>query len=114
MYHEKLLVWKKSFELTVVIYQNTKSLSDFGFKNQITRSSLSVPSNIAEGLEKPTVKDKKKYLYIAKGSLAELKTQLLVGESIGYLESSLVNYLKQNIEDIDNMIFGLIRKIESR
>ncbi|TKB46167.1 four helix bundle protein [Thalassotalea mangrovi] len=114
MYHEKLNVWQRSCNLSVEIYQLTNALSDFGFRNQITRSSLSVASNIAEGIEKPTINDKIKFLFIAKGSLAELKTQLVIGERIGYLSNQHVAKYKQETEELDRMLSGLIKKVESR
>ncbi|QDP02003.1 four helix bundle protein [Thalassotalea sp. PS06] len=114
MFHEKLVVWQKSCDLAVQIFKLTASITDFGFRDQITRSSLSIASNIAEGIEKPTINDKKKYLYIAKGSLAELKTQLIIGERIGYLDFHSVKNYRQEAELIDRMIIGLIKKVESR
>lgn len=66
-------VWKRSSRLSVNIYSNLSDLKDFGFRDQITRSSLSVPSNIAEGFERATGKDKRNFLNYSKGSCAELK-----------------------------------------
>ena len=67
---EQLEVWKRSCHLSSEVYTKLRDLRDFGFKDQITRSSLSVPSNIAEGMVKPTPKDKTKYLHpILKGAI---------------------------------------------
>ncbi len=74
-----LMVWKKSKDLAVYIYKltNTGSFSkDFGLRDQIRRAAVSIPSNIAEGDERDTNKESVRFLYIAKGSLAELLTQL--------------------------------------
>ncbi|TKB46117.1 four helix bundle protein [Thalassotalea mangrovi] len=111
MYHEKLKVWQHSFELSVKIYAECEHISNWGFRDQITRSALSVPSNIAEGIEKPTLNDKKKFLYIAKGSLAEFKTQVMVGERIQYLEPEVATHLKKEIEVIDFMLTRLISSL---
>ncbi|MFA7522988.1 MAG: four helix bundle protein [Halothiobacillaceae bacterium] len=85
---ERLAVWRRSARLSSELYLALKDLRDFGFRDQITRSGLSVPSNIAEGMSRPTSKDRIKFLYIAKGSCAELHTQILIGMEIGYIERS--------------------------
>ena len=61
------------------------NLKDFGFKDQITRSSLSIPSNIAEGMERSTEKEKARFLEIARGSAAELRTPIMIGIEIEYI-----------------------------
>ena len=83
---EKLDVWKRSSRLSVEIFRHFNSSKDFGFKDQITRSSLSVPSNIAEGMEKESIKEQLRFLEIAKGSSAELITQIYIGIEITYIE----------------------------
>ncbi len=79
MNFENLDVWKRACQLSVDVYKALSELRDYSFKDQITRSSLSVPSNIAEGMVKPTVRDKIKYLHIANGSCAEMRTQIYIG-----------------------------------
>jgi S23 ribosomal protein. len=63
-----------------------RACNDYGFKDQITRSGLSIPSNIAEGEEREYVKDQLRFLNIAKSSTAELITQIYIGIEIGYIE----------------------------
>jgi four helix bundle protein len=82
MRFEDLEVWKRSARLSAEIYKHFAACKDYGFKDQITRSSLSVPSNVAEGYERATNKDTNKFLYYGKGSAAELRTQLYI--DIGY------------------------------
>ena len=82
---ENLEVWKRAKELSVGIYRSMTNLKDFGFKDQITRSSLSIPSNIAEGMERSTEKEKARFLEIARGSAAELRTQIMIGIEIEYI-----------------------------
>ncbi len=79
MNYRELDVWKRSMNLSIAIYQNLSGLRNFGFKDQITRSSLSVPSNIAEGYGRGTNKELMRFLYIAKGSCNELETQIIIG-----------------------------------
>ena len=84
--HETLDVWKTSTELSINLYKTLKTLKDFGFKDQITRSGLSVPSNIAEGMARNSDKEKVYFLAIANGSCAELRTQIYIGIEIGYID----------------------------
>ena len=86
MSHETLDVWKTSTELSINLYKSLKTLKDFGFKDQITRSGLSVPSNIAEGMARNSNKEKVYFLAIANGSCAELMTQIYIGIEIGYID----------------------------
>ena len=85
---QKLRVWQIAKDLAVKIYQltRTKEISkDFGLKDQIQRSAVSIASNIAEGDELGTDKQSVKHFYISKGSAAELMTQLIIANEIGYI-----------------------------
>lgn len=82
---ETLDVWKLSARLSADVYKTFKECKDYGFKDQITRSALSIPSNIAEGMEKDSDKDKNRFLDYAKGSTAEFITQTYVGMDINYI-----------------------------
>ncbi len=83
---ERLDVWKRACRLSVNIYKVFADCKDYGFKDQITRSSLSIGSNIAEGMEKESDRDKNRFINIAQGSTAELITQTYIGIEIGYIE----------------------------
>jgi len=108
---EKLEVWKCACRLSADIYVTLRDLKDFGFKDQITRSSLSVPSNIAEGMVKPTAKDKIKFLHIANGSCAELRTQIYIGLEIEYIPQGIGQQWVAESKEISSMLTGLIKKI---
>jgi len=84
---EKLDVWKKAARLSADVYKHFASCRDYGFKDQITRSSLSISSNIAEGMEKASTKDQVRFLDIAKGSVAEFATQTYIGIDIKYIDT---------------------------
>ena len=86
MSFEDLDVWKRSARLSATLYQQTKELRDFGFRDQLTRSGLSIPSNIAEGYERDSDAEIASFLTIAKGSAGELWTQIWIGIEAGYLE----------------------------
>jgi four helix bundle protein len=112
MNFEKLEVWKRACRFSAEIYKKLKGLNDFGFKDQITRSSLSIPSNIAEGMEKPTVNDKVKFLHIANGSCAELRTQTYIGIDIEYIPKDIGLDWIREAKEISAMLSGLIKKIK--
>jgi four helix bundle protein len=75
MRFEDLDVWKRAARLSADIYRQLKDLRDYGFRDQITRSGLSISSNIAEGFERMAAKEKLTFLYYAKGSCGELRSQ---------------------------------------
>ncbi len=114
MAFEDLDVWKRSAGLSADIYNELKQLNDFGFKDQITRSGLSIPSNIAEGLERNSDKEKVNFLSYAKGSCGELRTQIYIGMKIGYLSKEIGSQWIAETKEISAMLVGLmgsIRKI---
>ena len=108
---EKLVVWQRSKNLAVAIYRCLEKGRDLGFKDQITRAALSVPSNIAEGMERSTPREKVRYLCIAKASCGELRTQIIIGGEIGYLPQPLSNEWITETRELSRMLSGLINKI---
>lgn len=107
-----LAVWQKSKDLAVYIYKltNTGSFSrDFGLRDQLRRAAVSIPSNIAEGDERDTNKDSVRFLYIAKGSLAELLTQLEICKEIGYITEEEFSYVSEEYTKIAKMLGKLIK-----
>jgi four helix bundle protein len=109
---QKLRVWQIAKELAIKIYKLTSkpSLSkDLGLKDQIQRSAVSIPSNIAEGDELETDKQSIRHFYIAKGSTAELLTQLIIAHEIGYLDSETTDGLVNDCQIISVMLMKLIK-----
>ena len=88
MLYENLNVWKRSRQLTINVYTTLSNCRDYGFKGQITRSALSVPSDIAEGCERSSIKERIRFLDMAKGSLGEFKTQTDIGIAIGLINKT--------------------------
>jgi len=116
---EDLEVWQEGCDLAVQIYKLSregKLARDYGLRDQMTKSAVSIPSNIAEGKERETAPELIRYLYIAKGSTGELQTQLYIAQRIGYVDEgtsynliqqtkvlskklgSFIQYLKRNVE----------------
>ncbi|MBH3385405.1 MULTISPECIES: four helix bundle protein [Pseudomonas] len=110
---EKLLVWQRSKNLAVAIYRAFAGCRDFGFRSQITRAAVSVPSNIAEGMERRGMREKAWFLSVAKASCAELRTQLIIAGEIGYLPAELANDWITETRELSRMLAGLINKISN-
>lgn len=103
-----LEVWKRSARLSADIYRALKDLKDFGFRDQITRSGLSIPSNIAEGLERKSKKEFLVFLKYALGSCGELRTQTYIGMEIGYISNDYLPCQNQpSIPKGNKVICGL-------
>ena len=108
---EDMDVWKKSSRLSVGVYNELKDLKDYSFKDQITRSGLSIPSNIAEGLDRESIKEKRNFLSYARGSCAELRTQAYIGIEIGYIPKDIgMNWVQETIS-ISAMLTSLMKKL---
>jgi four helix bundle protein len=109
---QKLHVWQLAKDLAVKIYKYTRSTplsKDFGLRDQIQRAAVSIPCNIAEGDESGTNKLSIRYFYTAKGSVAELQTQLIIAHEIGYLDLSVKDELFSECDRISIMINKIIK-----
>lgn len=111
MNFEKLEIWQRASRLSADIYKYTLKLKDFSFRDQLTRSSLSVPSNIAEGMTRSSDKEKVRYLDISRASLSEARTQIYIGIDIGYIESNIGDSWVAETKELQAMINGLRVKI---
>ncbi len=112
MAFEDLDVWKRSAGLSAEIYKELRQLKDYGFKDQITRSGLSIPSNIAEGIERKSNKETLNFLSYAKGSCAELRTQIYIGIKIGYVSKDNGNQWITETKEISAMLIGLMNSFK--
>lgn len=115
--HKNLDVWNKSVSFVTTIYKVTNrfpSEEKFGLTNQIRRSEVSVPSNIAEGAARNSNKEFIRFLRISPGSNAELQTQLTIAKNLDLVEEKEYKELMEKSTDISKMISGLIRSIQNR
>ena len=114
MYHsfENLEVWKRAIDLSVAIYDAFKECRDYGFKDQICRASVSIPSNISEGMERNSIKETTHFLHIAKGSCAEVRTQLIIAARIGYIEKQQKAGLSEEASAISCMLHALATSLK--
>jgi len=99
-------------DLVLSVYEITKkfpAIENYGLTSQIRRAAVSIPSNIAEGASRRSKKEFTQFLYVAKGSLSELDTQLELVSRLGYFPGMKWEAIDENMVDIDKMISGLIR-----
>lgn len=110
MSFEDLDVWKRSARLSATLYQDLQDLRDWGFRDQITRSGLSIPSNIAEGYERDSDAEIARFLTIAKGSCGELTTQIYIGIEANYIEKQTGMVWIKETKELAAMLGALIRR----
>ena len=109
---KELMVWKRAKDLAVYIYKITGKgviAKDFGFRDQIRRAAVSIPSNIAEGDELGSNKQAVKFFYIAKGSSAELLTQAIIALEIEYIDNKSFAHIEMECTAISGMLGKLIK-----
>ncbi len=109
-----LIVWQKSMELVAEVYRLVKKLPKeelYALSDQIRRSAISIPSNIAEGQGRNSMKEFNQFLAISKGSKAELETQLLLCVQINYLDKSEIETAINLIQEIGKMINALQKSL---
>jgi four helix bundle protein len=112
--YKDLLVWKEAIALVEQVYAITKKFPKeeiYGLVNQMRRSAVSIPSNIAEGRSRQYGNEFKQFLYISIGSCSELETQLIIAEKLGYIEKSEQDLLLEKLDYIGRMIRNLIKNL---
>jgi len=105
---EDLEVWKEGMRLASDVYKSLKNSKDFGLRDQMQRAAVSIPSNIAEGFERKSNKEFIQFLFIAKSSCGELRTQIYLATEIRVLEKSIGNELLEKTRKISSMLYKLI------
>lgn len=116
-HYRDLLVWQKAIACVELIYKATRdwpSEERFGLTSQIRRAAISVPSNIAEGCARRSTAEFLRFLSIARGSLAEVETQLLIAHRLTYLRQDALASCLEASDEISRMLAGLITKLEER
>lgn len=101
---EDLLIWKKSYAISVVLYKLFKDSKEYAIRDQIIRSAISIPSNIAEGYERNSKRDFARFLKIAKGSAAELRTQLYIVKDMNLIPDTAIMGIIEELKGISKMI----------
>jgi four helix bundle protein len=114
---QELIVWQKSMALVKQIYQHTSSFPTeemFGLTSQMRRAAVSIPANIAEGQSRNTTGEFRQFLGIAKGSLAELQTLILLSANLDFLTQKNSSNLLMNCEEVGKMLNGLQKSLSPK
>ncbi len=109
-----LIVWQKAIELVTDVYHAVAQFpaqERYGLSDQLRRSAVSIPSNIAEGQARQYTTEFRHFLHISLGSLAELETQLIIANEVGYLAPDALRHFQSKIDEIRRMTFGLLQKL---
>lgn len=112
--YKDLIAWQKGMELVAAIYDATDgfpSSEQFGLVSQLRRAAVSVASNIAEGKAHYSNRDFVRFLRHARGSLAEIETQVLIAQQRKYLNSQITSGLTQKIDELGRILSGLIKSL---
>lgn len=114
MHYKELMVWQKSMNLVEEIYKLTASLpkeEQFGLVNQMRRAAVSIPSNIAEGQSRQSAKEYLHFLSIARGSKAELSTQIEICIRLCYLDATRAQLAISLCEEVGKMLYAQINSL---
>lgn len=106
-----LEVWKRGCRLTVKVHEALATTREYGFKDQVTRAALSIPSNVAEGYDRGSTAEYIQFLNYAKGSCAELRTQLYIGMKIGVVEKAQSSELIDEAAQITRMLQSMVNTL---
>ena len=113
-HYKDLIVWQKAMDLVCLIYEVTKGFPKdelYGLTNQLRRAVVSVPSNIAEGLARKSTTEYRNFLSIARGSMAEVETQLMIASRLNYLRKSQLPEIMVVHDEVSRMISALMTKL---
>ena len=113
---KELRIWQKGIEIAVKTFQLTDTFpkeDKYGITQQLNRSGVSIPSNIAEGSSRRSEKDYARFIEISLGSSFELETQLIISEKLSKGDQTLLQNLKTDITDQQKMLTGFQQKLKS-
>jgi four helix bundle protein len=112
--YRELIAWQKAMDLAENVYRHTSRFPReevYGLTSQIRRSAVSVPSNISEGQGRRSTRDFHHFLSIARGSLCEMETQVLLSERLGYLDARNASELLNQAAEVGRLINGLSKSL---
>ena len=109
---EKLEVWKRACRLAVEVSRTLRDSKQYALREQMQRAAISIPSNIAEGAERDSRQDFIRFLRIAKGSAAELRTQCYIARKVELITKTDADKFIQETKELSAMLQGLVRSLE--
>ena len=107
-----LIAWQNARDLGIVVYRVTMNFPKeelYGMTSQVRRAIISVSSNIAEGFSRRTAKDKNSFYIIARGSLMEVESQMIISKDLGFIEAEELKIFLEKKTDVEKLINGLIK-----
>jgi four helix bundle protein len=113
--YKDLLAWQKSMDLVTAVYRASQGFPKeeiFGLVSQIRRSAVSMPSNIAEGHARTSRKEFQYFLSNARGSLAQLETQLTIAHQLAYIDKAGINQLLDRVGEVGRILNGLLTALK--
>ena len=111
-----LIAWQRAVELCKLVYRASAGFPDverFGLVAQIRRAAVSVPSNIAEGYGRRRTQEDIRFLDIARGSLCEVETQLILAQELGFADASEMAPCMETVREVDRVLYGLVRAVSN-
>lgn len=111
---EDILAWQKAQELALEIYKNFGNLKDYGFRDQITRASVSISNNIAEGFDRSSNPDFVRFLYFASASNSEVRSMLYLSIKLNFISEENATFLIDKTNEISKMLYGFIKSISKK
>jgi four helix bundle protein len=115
--HKDLILWQKALDLAVAVHEVSVAFPKseiFGLVSQIRRAAVSVPSNIAEGSARRTTREFIAFLHIARGSMAEVETQLLLAQRVGYVSNERLTVLQARFDEVGRIMNAVITGLRRR
>jgi len=115
--HKDLILWRKAMDLAVLVHRSCAALprsETYGLVSQLRRAATSIPSNVAEGHARRSTKEFIHFLHVARGSMAELETQLLLAQRVGYLPESEVTDLRDRISEVGRILHAMVAGLRRR
>ena len=112
--YKDLIAWRKAYKFTLNIYYATKSYPReelFGITSQMRRAASSIPANLAEGSMYNSAKEFKRYINIARGSMAELEVWLLLSRDLKYIDNEQFSGLSNDLDEIGKLLNGLLKSL---
>ena len=111
---EDLVAWQKAQELAVHVYQLSRDFDDYSFRNQIQRAAVSISNNIAEGFNRTSNAEFRKFLFYSKGSCSEVKSMIYLAVRLGFISDRQQNEMLERCDQVFKIIKGLIRHLNSK
>lgn len=115
--HHNLDVWRKSIDFVAEIYKLTAIFPEtekFGLTSQLRRAVVSIPVNIAEGVGRESQKEFRNFISIAQGSAAEIETQLIISNKLGYINAEQLDRVQCSLNAISKMLTGLRNSLSKK